>query len=228
VVIIILKAILSFLVNWALVTDKIGQVTIGGLVTSWLWLPFVLFWIWNILDAWFFQPEQTQTFSILPAILFAAIIVYVIAWQVTGVRLDRLVKRFSDARVVMTSLVNPDVVTISIRGQDQICAWKCMSEYIGDKLAGRPPQGVIRLSENFLNLMGRSKLLPASKWQVRWGLAESGTKTNQFVAGTLMETIAMGLMATIFSTILAIPISFLAAQHHVTPSGERLYYVMAS
>ena len=131
----------------------------------------------------------------------------------TGVRLDRLVTRFGDARVVATNLVNPDVITISINGQDQICAWKCMSEYIGDKLAGRTPQGVIRLSESFLNLMGRNKVLLASRWQVRLGLAEPGTKTNQFVAGTLIETIAMGLMATIFSTILAIPVSFLAAHN---------------
>lgn len=219
-------AVLIFLIVWSLVNQNIGKVQIAGFVTSWLWLPLILFWIWNMLDARPLKPDQT--FSILPGILFAAIIIYVIAWQVTGVRLDRLVSRFGDAKVVMSSLVNPDVVTISIRGQDQICAWECLSEYIGHKLAGETPQGVIRLSENFLNLMGRNKILPASRWEIRLGLAESGTKTNQFVAGTLMETIAMGLMATIFSTIIAIPVSFLAAHNIVSrlPGGNAFYYIM--
>ena len=94
----------------------------------------ILFWIWNILDA---RPiAASKTFTILPGILLAAIIIYVIAWQVTGVSLDRLVKRFNDARIVATNLLNPDVITISVKGQDQICAWSCMSDYIGDKLAG--------------------------------------------------------------------------------------------
>ena len=217
---------LAFLIVWSLVNQNIGKIQVAGFVTSWLWLPFILFWAWNVLDARLSKTERG--FSILPAVVFAAIVVYVIAWQVTGVRLDRLIKRFGDARVVMTNLLNPDIVTISIKGQDQICAWKCMSDYVGDKLAGRTPQGVIRLSENFLNLMGRSKLLPASKWQVRLGLAEAGTKTNQLVAGTLIETIAMGLMATIFSTILAIPVSFLAAHNIVSrlPGGNVFYYFM--
>jgi phosphonate transport system permease protein len=225
-VIFLTAAILIFLVGWSLATQNIGKVQVAGFITSWLWSPLILFWAWNIVDARSWNAERRL--SILPGILFAAIIIYVIAWQVTGVRLDRLVKRFSDARVVANSLVNPDIFMISIKGQDQICAWKCMSEYVGDKIAGRTPQGVIRLSDNFLNLMGRSKVLPASKWQVRLGQAEPGTKTKQFVAGTLMETIAMGLMATIFSTILAIPISFLAAHNIVSrfPGGTALYYVM--
>jgi phosphonate transport system permease protein len=222
----ITTAILVSLIAWSLVTQNIGKVQVAGFITSWLWLPLILFWVWNILDARPLKAEQT--FSILPALLFAAIIIYVIAWQVTGIRLDRLVTRFGDARVVATGLLNPDAITISVKGQDQICAWKCMSEYIGDKLAGRTPQGVIRLSENFLNLMGRNKVLPASRWQVRLGLAEPGTRTNQFVAGTLIETIAMGLMATIFSTILAIPVSFLAAHNIMSrlPGGTAMYYVM--
>jgi len=43
-----------------------------------------------------------------------------------------------------------------------------------------------------------------------------------------METIAMGLMATIFSTILAIPVSFLAAHNIMSrlPGGNAFYYVM--
>ena len=216
----------AFLINWSLVHQNIGKVSIGSLITSWLWLPFIFFWIWNILDAR--ALAERKRFSLLPAIIFVALILYVIAWNVTGIKLGRLVERFNDARTVATNLLNPDVITISINGEDQICAWKCMSTYIGDKLAERTPQGVIRASDNLLDLVGRIKPVPVSKWQVMLGLAESGAKTNQFVAGTLIETIAMGLMATIFSTIIAIPVSFLAAHNIMSrlPGGTALYYIM--
>jgi hypothetical protein len=46
--------------------------------------------------------------------------------------------------------------------------------------------------------------------------------------GTLIETIAMGLLATLFSTILAIPLSFLAAHNIMSkvPGGIVIYYAM--
>jgi phosphonate transport system permease protein len=70
--------------------------------------------------------------------------------------------------------------------------------------------------------------LPASKWQVNLGLAEPGSKVNRFVAGTMIETIAMGLMATLFSTVLAVPVSFLAAHNIMSrfPGGVAIYYGM--
>ena len=217
---------LALLIQWSLTNQGVGKVNIGTITASWLWVPLILFWIWNVLDARAFAANGT--FTILPGLLFVAIIVYVIAWQVTGIKLNRLVERFNDARTVVTNILNPDAIAISINGEDHICAWKCMSQYIGDKLAGRTPQGVIRASDNLLNLIGQIKLVPASKWQVMLGLAESGAKTNQFVAGTLIETIAMGLMATIFSTIIAIPVSFLAAHNIMSrlPAGTALYYIM--
>ena len=217
---------LTLLIQWSFGHQAVGKVNPGGVTTSWLWLPLILFWVWNVLDARAFVSKGTA--SILPGLLLAAIIIYVIAWQVTGVKLNRLVERFNDARTVATKLLNPDVITISVQGQDKICAWQCLSTYLGDRLAGRQPEGLIRLSENFLNLIGRIKLVPASKWQVMLGLAESGAKTNQFVAGTLIETIAMGLMATIFSTIIAIPVSFFAAHNIMSrlPGGTALYYII--
>ncbi len=67
----------------------------------------------------------------LPAIIFIGMILYVIAWNVTGIKLGRLIERFNDARIVATNLLNPDVVTISINGEDKICAWSCMYSYVG-------------------------------------------------------------------------------------------------
>src|ERR1044072_4135202 len=147
---IFLTAVVSaFLINWSLVHQNIGKVSIGSLITSWLWLPFVLYWVWNILDAR--ALAEQKRFSILPAILFVGLILYVIAWNVTGIKPSRLVERFNDARTVATNLLNPDIITISINGEDKICSWSCVSTYIGDKLAGRSTVGVIRWSDNLLD-----------------------------------------------------------------------------
>jgi len=218
-------AVSAFLIDWGFSNQNIGSTTIGGVETSWLWLPLILFWAWNVLDAR--ALTANKTFSILPGIIFIAIILYVIAWNVTDVKLNRLVERFNDARNVATNLLNPDMITIYVNGQDQICAWDCLYTYFSDKLSGRPVAGPIRASDNLLDIFGRMKLLPASKWQVSLGLAAPDSKVNTFVAGSMIETIAMGLMATLFSTVLAIPVSFFAARNIMSrlPGGTAIYYV---
>ncbi len=220
----LMAALSAFLINWSLVNQNIGKVSFGGLVTTWLWLPFILFWIWNVLDARALVLEKKL--SIYPAIVLIGLILYVIAWKVTDVRLNRLIERFNDARTVATNLLNPDVITISVKGEDQICAWSCLYTYISDKLAGLPTAGIIRPSDNLLDIIGRVKPVSAPRWQVRLGLAAPDSKINTFVAGSMIETIAMGLMATLFSTILAIPVSFLAAHNIMSrvPGGTAIYY----
>lgn len=220
------SVVLAFLIYWSLVNQDVGKINIGGMTTSWLWLPFFLFWGWNVLDAHALRTHRGST--IVPGILFAAVIIYVIAWQVTGVRLNRLVERFADARVVAANLLNPDMITISVRGEDKICAWSCIYSYIGDRLAGQPTEGLIRPSDNLLRIIGSVKPLTAPEWQVELGLVEPDSKVNTFVAGTMIETIAMGLMATLFSTVLAIPVSFLAAHNIMSrfPGGTVIYYAV--
>src|SRR5574340_1578618 len=218
-------AVLAFIINWAFGHQNIGKITLGSVSASWLWLPLILFWIWNILDAG--AAGRFKAIGLAPGLLCVAVILYVIAWSFTDVRLGRLVERFDAARQVSAKLLNPDVVTISIGGQDQICTWECLSKYASDKFSGRTPEGVIRWSDNLLDIVGRVKPMKAPAWQVRLGLAEPDSKVNTFVAGSMIETIAMGLMATIFSTILAVPVSFMAARNimsHV-PGGTVMYYV---
>ncbi len=217
--------LLGFLIYWSLIHQNIGKVVVAGFTTSWLWLPLVLFWVWNVLDAQGIR--RKRSLSLLPGLFFAAVILYVIAWNVADVRLNRLVERFNDARSVAGNLLNPDMITISVNGQDTICSWDCLYAYIGDRLTGRPPEGLIRVSDNMLDIIGRMKLEPVAKWRIDLGLAEPGSKVNTFVAGSMIETIAMGLMATIFSTILAIPVSFLAAHNIMSrvPGGTIIYYV---
>ena len=218
-------AILIYLVNWSLVHQNIGKISLAGLVTSWLWLPLILFWVWNVLDARALVRQKNS--SPMLGILFAAIILYVIAWNVTDVRLNRLVERFNDARIVATNLLNPDMITMSVNGQDQICVWSCMYTYLGDKLAGRPVAGPIRVSDNLLQIIGNVELRPAAQWQINLGLAALGGKIKTFNAGSMIVTIAMGLMATLLSTILAIPVSFFAARNIMARlrGGTAIYYI---
>ncbi len=226
VVIFLLTPILGYLVNWSFVRQKIGQMEIGSLITTWLWLPFILFWLWNVLDAR--GPVTGKTYSTLFGVLFAVVILYVIAWNVTGVKLDRLVTRIHNAQLVLRDLANPDILTININGEDQICAWDCLVGAAGNLLGGRPAQGVIRVSDNMLDIIGRVKVDMPPRWMVVVGWAENKIEIKQYIPGTLVETIAMGLLATIFSTILAIPFSFLAAHNVMSrvPGGNAIYYVM--
>src|SRR5450759_2579 len=215
--------VLAYLVNWSLVHQNIGKINLGTWITSWLWLPLILFWIWNVLDA---RAQLSQkTFSLLPGILFVSVVLYVIAYNVTDIKPKRLIERFGDARTVATFLINPDFITMNVGGVDKICAWSCMYTYIGDKLAGRPVTGPIRASDNLLQIIGSVKLVPASKWPVSLGLEAPGSKIKTFVAGSIIQTIAMGLMATLFSKILAIPISFFAARNIMArlPGGAAIY-----
>ena len=218
--------VLGFLVNWTLLNLNIGKITLGGLVTSWLWLPFVLFWAWNVLDGR--QMAMGRQSHPLPGVLLAAVILYVIAWNVTGIHLDRLVTRFKDARTVMTNLVNPDLVSISVNNENQVCSWQCIYKYYSDKQAGRTPAYQIKVSDNVLTIFGQVKPHMALWWEIDLGMGKQGEQVTNYEAGKLIETIAMGLMATLFSTILAIPISFLGARNVMSrfPGGMAIYYVM--
>ena len=225
--VIFLAAVVSaYLVDWSLVHQNIGKVNLGGWITSWLWLPLILFWVWNFMDA--LALSKAARFNILPGLVLIAVILYVIAWNVTDVRLDRLVARFSDARTVANNLLNPDVITMSVNGQDEICAWQCMFTYVKDKWTGHPVPGPIRWSDNLLDIVGSVKEVPAPAWETKLGLAKPGSTVKTFSAGTMLQTIAMGLMATIFSTILAIPVSFLAAHNIMSRvrGGMIVYYGM--
>jgi phosphonate transport system permease protein len=217
-------AVLALLIYWSQQARGAGGLKVGGSTISWLWLPFILFWVWNVLDAR--ALAAGKKLSILPALLFAAVVLYVIAWNVTNVKLDRLVTRFSAARTISGNLLNPDMLTISVKGEDHICAWSCLYTYASDRLEGRPPAGVIRVSDNLVRIVGGMKMVTAPSWQVRLGLAAAGSRVNTFVGGSLIQTIAMGLMASILSTIIAIPISFLAAHNIMARvrGGRVIYY----
>lgn len=224
VLILLTTPILAFIAYWA-IDRNIGS-TLGEANIPWLWLPVILFWLWNVLDAR--QLAARRKTSAGWGLLLAAVILYVVAWNVTNVRLDRLIANINRAGLVTGDILNADLITINKNGVDEICAWQCLSTYLGDVVAGRTPQGTLRMSDNLKDILGQVKEQAAPRWQVHWGLAPEGSRFDQFVPGGLIETVAMGLLATLFSTILAVPLSFLAAHNvmgRIPVIGSVIYYL---
>lgn len=221
VVIFLTAALLAFVLNWGLVNFEIGQVQIGGLITSWLWLPFILFWAWNAWDTYRLAHDLENGAGL--GLLFAAVILYVLAWNVTDVKIERLVTRFSDFRKVVVDIVNPDLFSRSVDGTETICSWKCIVS-----AAREGHLGEVHPSENFGDLLGRAKQVKAQGLIVTLGLAQSGQMVTTFAAGKLFETIAIGLLASIFSIVLAVPLSFFAAHNIMSRvrGGTAIYYAM--
>lgn len=193
--------VLAFLIHWALSNFKTGLVTAGGVTTSWLWGVLVLFWAWNILDAYRLA-QGKRSFTGL-GLLLPAFIIYFIGWQVTDINIDRLITRFQDVQVVFQALVQPD-------------------------LFERDDAGNWRSSENFGDIIGKVVDKPAPDLFVNLGWFQKSDKVPTPIPGKIAETIAIGLMATFFSTIFAVPLSFLAAHNIMArlPGGTIIYYGM--
>ncbi len=83
--------ILGYITYWAQTDQNIGLVTLGAFKPSWLWLPFGLFWAWNVLDACRLAAGRPS--NPLVEIFLALVILYVVAWNVTQIEPARLVTR---------------------------------------------------------------------------------------------------------------------------------------
>ncbi len=201
-VMILLSAFIqAVLIAWTLDNLHVGKVTLGGLTTSWLWTLFVLFWAWNVYSA--YCTAQGKPDFPLIGVFLSALVIYVIAWQVTNVRIDRLFTRFGNALKIWNDIIHPDLF---VRG----------------------PAGNWIPSENFAYIFGSIKSQSVPDILVRLRLVPTGTVMPTYVAGKIVETIALGLMSTIFSTILALPVSFLAARNITSriPGGTVIYYAV--
>lgn len=224
-VIFLFALISGFLVSYCLVNFRVAESTIFGVKTSWLWIPFIGFWIWNVLDA--LQLKGMKFLPVIIPVACVAIVMYVIAWNVTEVKIERLVTRLPDAAKVGYDVINPDFFSKVVNGEQQRCSWDCLWTNLQAKLTGKPVDNVI-LSDNVSDIFGKIANKPATRLRVMLGMAKPGEKVPTYVTGKLIETIALGLMATIFSTLLAVPLSFLAARNVMgkVPGGVVIYYVM--
>ena len=192
---------LGVLIQWVFADLGVGEVTWGSLTTSWLWALLALLWLWNVADAYGRARGRRSADAV--GVLLALVIVYYIGWQVTDANLERLFSRFEDVKGVLNALVHPDLVA-----RDELGAW--------------------RPSENFGDLVGKIVHKPASGLLVALGLVREGALVPALVPGKLLETIAIGLMATLFSAVLALPLSFAAAHNIMSrvPGGAVIYQVM--
>ena len=224
-VILILSLILGFLIAWGYTTYDIGKVAwLKAPMMSWLWVPFILFHLWNILDAFEFVSGKKAP-SII-AVAATLTILFVIGWVVTDVKMDRLVTRIGEARIVGYKLANPDFFSTYEGEKKVVCGWSCLWEYVTAKVKGQPTREVF-VSDNTGRLFGQQGTITARSWQVLFGQAEKGQRIPGFETGTIVETIAIGLMATLFSTIFAMPVSFLAAHNIMkrVPGGNVIYFI---
>ncbi len=191
----------AYLIYWADDNFRIGQTVLAGVTTNWLWLALACFWLWNIFDA-YRHARGLLSYSVI-GFLIPLFIVYAIGWQVTDAKLERLVTRASDAQTVFTAILHPDLFTTD-------------------------DQGNVKPSENFGDIIGKIVDGPAPAILVQTGVVRADSTFPNLVTGKLIETIALGLMATIFSVVFAVPLSFFAA-HNITsrmPGGTIIYYAM--
>jgi phosphonate transport system permease protein len=227
ITIFIFSLVLGYLVFWSYENFEMGKVTVAGKISfSWLLIPLVLFYLWNILDA--FLVTRGKKSPLLVAFLSVAVILYVIGWTATEIKLDRLVTRFDAAKTVMKKLANPDFFSTYNGDKVVVCGWSCMWDLADAKIHGEAGPTVF-VSENVGRIFGGKGKVTSTIWDVWFGKAKTpGERIQGFQTGKIVETIAIGLMATIFSTILAIPVSFLAAQNimrRVKYFGMPIYFV---
>ncbi len=87
--------------------------------------------------------------------------------------------------------------------------------------------GPLKPSENFQILIGSIQQEPAPEWMVNLGLVPPDATVPRPVPGGIFVTIALGLMATFISIVVAAPLSFLGA-HNITArvrGGTVIYYL---
>ncbi len=207
--------LLTFLIVWAFTLYGTAEFRLGNSNISWLSIPLVLFWIWNVIDS--VNLRKVKTASVLPGVLCAVIILFIIAWEVTEVKPYRLVERINDAKIVATRIINPDYFTVDVNGVDEICSWDCLWLNLENKITSQPTQN-IRFSDNTGDIFGKIQNVSSLGDPIK----------PTFITGKLIETIAIGLMATLFSTIIAFPLSFLGAKNIMerVPGGNIFYFIM--
>ncbi len=295
--------LLALLIQWALLNSQITPIAIGDLTTSGLAVFVGLFWLWNVFDATRLARGQRSINWL--AFVLPAIVVYVIAWQTTDVRLDRLITRFSEAKSVFTAISQPDLFTRdTVQQSGQVSFWvPCTNPpqalpqpsppyYVsidkscgiaGDTVTlhgenfipgevgtvhmyavggtneaqifnnGQPVQPVVGPDGTFTTTFQITKFAeaegvdpanPLEKSIAAQFVQEVGPlkpsdtfydlilgRTNEvgvFVPSKMLETLALGILATIFSTFLAVPLSFLAAHNIMSrvPGGQVVYNLM--
>lgn len=104
-----MTVVMAFLIWFCLDNFHVGEIQLGGVTTSWLWLLLLAFWLWNVWDA--YQRAVGKTTARLLSFGIPILLIYIIAIQVTDINLPRLVTRFNDVKIIFDALVHPDFLT---------------------------------------------------------------------------------------------------------------------
>ena len=84
--------------------------------STFLYAGLVLAWLWGIWDA--YNLAQGRKISFVPPFLIIGIIVYIIGWQVTDIKLTRLVTDVADIKPLVSDLLQPAILERSMETQE--------------------------------------------------------------------------------------------------------------
>jgi len=80
-----------------------------------LYAGILVFWLWNIWDA--YQLAQEKRAPAVVGVVALALVIYTIGWGVTGIKLDRLLEDVADIKPLVTSLLKPRLLERSLETQ---------------------------------------------------------------------------------------------------------------
>ena len=83
--------------------------------SNFLYVGILLAWLWGIWDS--YNLAQGRKISLVPPFLIIGVIVYVIGWQVTDIRLKRLITDIGDIKPLVSDLLHPAFLERDIEEQ---------------------------------------------------------------------------------------------------------------
>jgi phosphonate transport system permease protein len=95
-------------------------VAVTGLLVRWkgssfLYVGIALAWLWGVWDA--YSLAQGRKISLVPPFLIIGVIIYIIGWQVTDIKLVRLITDVGDIQPLVADLLQPALLERSIEIQ---------------------------------------------------------------------------------------------------------------
>jgi len=133
--ILVATVVLALLIQFTSEVLRIAVIETAFFKTSWLWFLLALFWLWNVFDAY----RRARGLSASRVLGFAVpiLIIYILAWQVTGVDFTRLVTRFDDVKYIFNALLHPDFFT---RDTEQQSGWVTIQVPCSPTVPPPPPE----------------------------------------------------------------------------------------
>ncbi len=83
--------------------------------STFLYVGIILAWLWGVGDA--YSLAQGRQISLVPPFLIIGVIVYIIGWQVTDIKLMRLITDVADIKPLVSNLLQPAVLERDIETQ---------------------------------------------------------------------------------------------------------------